>query len=284
MNDLDLIKKDKYLNEFIKKNNLDDSFVSDHINAFKMCLDSRNKCVNCKGLHMCNQSTKGQRIDLSYLGALISEIEYCDYLKAKNEEDKVINSYVYSNIPETFKNVDINTIELLDDNQKLLCAKLMAILTNKINRGLYIYGDLGVGKTYECIALANALVKKGKKVSFIKSASFINEMRQTVTIDSSLFNEKMNKIKKCEYLFVDDIGTESVSSFSRDDVLFDILDYRMENKLCTIFTSNLDKESLKKHYTYDKKDNSNLTRAKRLVERIDILGEDFALVGENKRR
>ena len=191
---------------------------------------------------------------------------------------------LFKMIPETFKNIDINTIELLDDNQKLLCAKLMAILADKSNRGLYIYGDLGVGKTYECIALANALVKKGKKVAVIKSASFINEMRQTVTIDSSLFNEKMNKIKKCEYLFVDDIGTESVSSFSRDDVLFDILDYRMENKLCTIFTSNLDKESLKKHYTYDKKDNSNLMRAKRLVERIDILGEDFALVGENKRR
>ena len=284
MNDLEMIKKDAYLNEFIKKNELSDDFINAHINTIKMCLESRNKCKGCKGLHMCSQTTKGQILDLNYCGALISEIEYCDYLKEKKNEDKVINSYVYSNIPETFKNIDINTIELLDNNQKQLCAKLMSILANKTDKGLYIYGDLGVGKTYECIALANALVKKNKKVAFIKSASFINEMRQMVANDSESFTDKINKIKKCEYLFVDDIGTESVSSFSRDDVLFEILDYRMENKLCTIFTSNLDKESLKKHYTYDKKDNSNLMRAKRLIERIDILAEDFALVGENKRR
>ena len=87
-----------------------------------------------------------------------------------------------------------------------------------------------------------------------------------------------------KYLFIDDIGSESVSAYSRDDLLFNILDYRMENKLCTVFTSNLSKDSLMKHYTFDKNDNSSVIRARRLLERIDILSDNFVLQGKNKRR
>ena len=76
----------------------------------------------------------------------------------------------------------------------------------------------------------------------------------------------------------------AVSEFVRDDILFRILDYRLENKLTTIFTSNLNKSDLLKHYTYDRKDNSNLMNAKRLMERIDILADDYVLSGRNLRR
>lgn len=282
MTNLEIIKKDEYLNEFIKKHNLSDDFLNSHINKFLEVLESRNKCLNCKGLYTCTQKSKGERLDIRFEEILLEEIEYCDYLKESKTIDKLVNSYVYSDVPETFNTIDINTIDLLDINQKQLCAKLLNILNND-GKGLYISGDLGVGKTYECIGLANALVRKGEKVAFVKCASFINEMRKLVMNDSEAFNNYFNKIKTVKYLFLDDIGAESVSSFSRDDILFEILDYRMENKLCTVFTSNLSKENLVKHYTFDKNDNSNLIKARRLVERINVLTDDFVLEGKNKR-
>ena len=52
----------------------------------------------------------------------------------------------------------------------------------------------------------------------------------------------------------------------------------------TIFTSNLSKEELMKHYQYDRKEKSNLMNARRLMERIDILSDDYVLAGKNLRR
>ena len=54
--------------------------------------------------------------------------------------------------------------------------------------------------------------------------------------------------------------------------------------MITIFTSNLSKNELEKHFTYDKSDRSSLMNAKRLIERIDILSDDYVLTGKNKRR
>ena len=154
---------------------------------------------------------------------------------------------------------------------------------NKRNKGLSIYGDLGAGKTYMCIALANTLALNNEKVAFIKTNFFVNKMRQLIINDQNNYDMILEAIKKVPYLIVDDIGSEAVSTYSRDDLLFNILDYRMENKLITVFTSNLSKVDLLEHYTYDR-NNMNKMKAKRLLERIDILSDDYALLGNNKRR
>ena len=57
----------------------------------------------------------------------------------------------------------------------------------------------------------------------------------------------------------------------------------MENKLTTIFTSNLPVEDLLEHYNFDKNSSSKI-RAKRFVERVEMLSESYVLKGQNKRR
>ena len=75
-----------------------------------------------------------------------------------------------------------------------------------------------------------------------------------------------------------------VSEFTRDRLLFNILDYRMENKLTTFFTSNLSKEDLKEHYTFDKKVNGNLMMAERLLERISISKYKNSQIATHKKQ
>ena len=272
-----------YTKEFINKYQISDEYIKNHLSCFIDCVESLNVCKNCKGLSSCKQAKKGEMITLNYDEAPYNDVTYCKLYLKQRAEDKCISNFVYSDIPSEYKDLNLSNIEILDDNIKELLMRAIGILDGKRKKGLYIYGDLGVGKTYMCIALANSLANNGNKVAFIKSNFFINRMRQLISTDTSLYEKIIKDIKECQYLIIDDIGSETVSAYSRDDLLFNILDYRMEHKLVTIFTSNLSKSSLLQHYTYDK-DNCSSMRAKRLLERVDILSEDFVLDGQNKRR
>ena len=279
MKEIDLIKNDEHLSGIIK----DDTFINEHLGTFLRVYESRHKCEGCKGLEECKQLSKGERLDLKYDGVLIEEIEYCEYALEKKNRESLLNRYAYCDVAKNLVDLDLKNVQYSEE-QKDLYLKLASILCEKSNKGLYITGDLGVGKTYLCTALANSLVKEGKKVAFVKVSNFFNEMKSYIGNGSEMIDRNISILKKADYLFLDDIGSEAVSEFVRDDILFRILDYRLENNLITIFTSNLNKEELLKHYQYDRKEKSNLMNAKRLMERIDILTDNYVLSGPNMRR
>ena len=279
MKEIDLIKNDEHLSGIIK----DDTFINEHLGTFLRVYESRHKCEGCKGLKECKQLSKGERLDLKYDGVLIEEIEYCEYALEKKNRESLLNRYAYCDVAKNLVDLDLKNVQYSEE-QKDLYLKLASILCEKSNKGLYITGDLGVGKTYLCTALANSLVKEGKKVAFVKVSNFFNEMKSYIGNGSEMIDRNISILKKADYLFLDDIGSEAVSEFVRDDILFRILDYRLENNLITIFTSNLNKEELLKHYQYDRKEKSNLMNAKRLMERIDILTDNYVLSGPNMRR
>lgn len=283
MKDLSELKKNAYIRNFIEENHLQDAFLDEHYSFIKRAADSHLLCVGCEGLQNCRQLSPGERLCLSYDGVLIEEIELCPYCLKKKQKDNLLSRYVYCDIAKNLADIDLNNIDYTQ-NQKQLYLLLSAIYLEKRDRGLYISGDLGTGKTYLSVALANSLVKNNKKVAFVKVSDFFNKMRNAIGTDNELIDKDINILKKADYVFFDDIGSESVSEFIRDDILFRILDYRMDNRLMTIFTSNLNKEDLLKHYQYDRKEKSNLMNATRLMERIDILSEDYVLTGENLRR
>ena len=279
MKDIELILNDEHLSKVSPS----EAFVEKNLATFLKVYRERKLCENCEGLFECRQSTKGMRSDLRFDEVLIQEIEYCPYaLKVKTGES-ILHKYRYCDVPANLAHIDLSSVSYTEE-QKQLYLLLAAILYEKREKGLYIYGDLGTGKTYLCTALANSLVKKGKKIAFVKVSNFFNEMKSYFSQDPDMIDRNISILKKAEYLFLDDIGSEAVSEFVRDDILFRVLDYRLENKLMTIFTSNLSKEELMKHYQYDRKEKSNLMNARRLMERIDILSDDYVLAGKNLRR
>lgn len=273
-----------YIKSFVEKNNLSNTYLLDHLSSFIDTYESLEKCKNCKGLENCTQAKKGEFVSLNYDGEVYNEVAYCRlYLEALNLRHTLSN-FVRNDIPENLRNLTLKNIEIPDSNIEGLLAKCLGILNGTRDKGLFIHGDMGVGKTYMCIALANSLAQDDKKVAFVKVSSLVNELRYFDKDDKNKLNSTLNILKKVDYLILDDIGSESVTEFSRDDILFTLLDYRMENKKMTIFTSNLTKETLFEHYKYDRKDNTSSLRAKRLLERIDLLSEDYCLLGNNKRR
>ena len=100
--------------------------------------------------------------------------------------------------------------------------------------------------------------------------------------DFSLVEDKVNYLKNVDILLIDDIGAENVTAWGRDEILGTILQYRMNNKLSTFFTSNLTLEELEVHLSLSK-NSEDKVKARRIIERIKELTEDLELVSINRR-
>lgn len=82
---------------------------------------------------------------------------------------------------------------------------------------------------------------------------------------------------------LDDLGAESMSSWTRDEVLGPILQYRMQENLPTFFTSNFDFQELEHHLTYSQRGEEEKMKARRIMERIKYLADSVPIDGPNRR-
>ena len=77
------------------------------------------------------------------------------------------------------------------------------------------------------------LAKKQISSMIVYVPELLREMKSSIA-DSTL-NEKIEALKREPILMLDDIGAEAVSSWTRDEVLGPILQFRMLEKPADIF-------------------------------------------------
>ena len=128
--------------------------------------------------------------------------------------------------------------------------------------------------------MINELVKDGYTAALIYYPEFLRILKSSFTTD---FDEQFDYARKADLLLLDDIGAENVTNWSRDDILGPILQYRMDNKMATFFTSNLSIEELEIHLS-EGKDSIDKLKAKRIIERINYLTDDIKLISKNQRK
>ena len=146
-----------------------------------------------------------------------------------------------------------------------------------------MHGSFGSGKTYIVAALLNEFAKKNYKTVLMYYPEMLNKLKSTFDNTNESFSEMLETIKKCDFLLIDDIGAESVSTWSRDEILGTILQYRMQEKLATFFTSNLTIEELEEHLSISSKGVEKV-KARRIIERIKQLCDIIIMISENKRK
>ena len=152
-------------------------------------------------------------------------------------------------------------------------------LKDKKGKGLYLSGSFGSGKTYLIAALFNELAKKDINSALVYYPELLRSLKSSFGSD---YEEKFDFIKRVPLLLLDDIGAENTTSWSRDEVLGPILQYRMEEELPTFFTSNLTLEELEK--TLSTTNNGiEKVKAKRIIERIKQLTVPLELISKNRR-
>lgn len=147
--------------------------------------------------------------------------------------------------------------------------------------GLYLCGKLGVGKTYLLAAIARELVEHEVTVLLMHFPTFAVQMKNAIQNNSVL--SKINQIKAVPILMLDDIGADSLSSWIRDEVLGVILQYRLQEKLPTFFSSNFSMAELQKHLTVNQRGDEETLKAARIMERIRFLSQEIIVSGPNRR-
>lgn len=179
--------------------------------------------------------------------------------------------------------IDLQNIDIASQSQDYVLAYALVGQSVNLEKGIYLYGQPGVGKTYLMIALANHYAKQNKKVSFAKIPQLIQECKDSIAnFDQENIAQIIAQLKYCDVLFLDDIGSEGITQWTRDSILFPVLNYRMDNKLKTYFTSNYTMNELEMQYYLKGKDDTKVS-ANRLMERIRALSNDVCLKGESRR-
>jgi len=178
-------------------------------------------------------------------------------------------------LPRTMKDVRWKDV-LLDDKSRIKVYQAISnfIAEPKTEKGLYVYGDFGTGKSYMMAAMATELAKKGVTTTLIHYPTFV------LGFDTLI--ERAEEVKKAEVLVLDDIGGETNNAFLRDSILQVILQHRMQEDLPTFFTSNLSMEELTKHLA-ETKQAEDIWPAQRVMERVQYLSRELRLEGGNRR-
>ena len=246
-----------------------------------------NNCKNCKNIMECKNEVSGY---VYYPEVNGNDLEFsyipCKYKKALDKENKYLENIYYFDIPKNIKNARMKDIITKDKNRfpviKWIKEFMMEYENNKNIKGLYLNGNFGCGKTYLISAMLNELARKGNKVAMIYYPEFLRNLKESFN-DSLEYKNKFEYVKKVSLLLLDDIGAETVTDWSRDEVLGTILQYRMEENLPTFFTSNLKLEELEQHLSMTSKQ-IDVVKARRIIERIKQLTDNITMISVNLRK
>ncbi|MGL5021443.1 MAG: ATP-binding protein [Mycoplasmatales bacterium] len=144
-------------------------------------------------------------------------------------------------------------------------------------QGYYFTGNNGIGKTFLAVALATLHFEKTKeKTLFVFWPDFIEKTKRFS--DNNI--HYINKVKYAKRLIIDDLGLESITSWSRDDILNSIIAFRLEKKLHTIITSNYYQRELTGVYTLRE---IEAKKAKSIANKITGLTSEIPLCGKDLR-
>ena len=275
------IMKDPDVAAFIQQESLNQDELSRSISKFNQYITERDKFLRgdtdyiAKGYKPILVMNHGYA-DVSY--------EETPELIAAEKEAAIKKRLNLINFPSSLKNVSFLDV-YRDDVQRLTVLNRMIEFVNDYPnnlKGLYLYGDFGVGKSFMVATLAHDLSeKRGVSSTLLHYPSFVIDVKNA--IGDGNVKTLVDEIKLAEVLILDDIGAEQSTAWVRDEILQVILQYRMQEDLPTFFTSNFNFEDLEKHFAKGKNGNDETWEARRVMERIRYLAEETRLEGENRR-
>ena len=262
---------------------ISDEIKMKHTSSFEESCHELNNCKNCKGLAFCKNKIEG----FVYYPNVNGNILKLDYVACKKKKKVLAEESAcdFYDLPDTLKNISMKDIEI-DDSRRVPIIKWLknfydSYEKNPNQKGLYLYGSFGCGKTFMITAMLNELSKKNVDIVAVYYPEMLRSLKDA--FDEGTFSSRINRLKKCDVLLLDDIGAESVTAWGRDEILGTILQYRMDEKLPTFFTSNLSLKELEVHLASTKNGDEKV-KARRIIERIKQLTMELDLISENRRK
>ncbi len=105
---------------------------------------------------------------------------------------------------------------------------------------LFIYGGVGLGKTHLVNAIGNAAKRRGKKVLFVSSEFFVNELISSIRTKS--MDKFKSRFRSLDLLIIDDIQFLSGKERTQEEFFHTFNELHQKNKQIVITSDKLPQE------------------------------------------
>ncbi|MCL4499407.1 MAG: ATP-binding protein [Chloroflexi bacterium] len=226
-------------------------------------------CPICKG-------SGYLRADVPYGHPFFGRLFPCECLEAAQRERDFEDLQRFSNLgpfkDKTFDNFDGDVTGAAEAYK---AAREFA--QNPLNRWLVLLGGCGCGKTHLAAAIANAAVGQHIPSLFTVVPDLLDHLRATFGPASTIqYDELFEKVRATPLLVLDDLGTENATPWA-EEKLYQILNYRYNERLPTVITTNRELRSI------DERIRSRM-QDKALVTLVSITALDYRLREKGARR
>lgn len=275
--------QDSKVMEVMQKYHLTKKEVADNWADFLNYQEDLNTCIGCKSLQECPKVSRGMQYEMEYEeGRTTLLLKPCRYGEIQFENQNILNNVLLRNVDEKLlltSNEQLTIVKNPTGNEKDVWALLANYIKNPVDKGYYIYGKSGTGKSSLMGWMVRSLIlKQGAKCGFIHFPTFLIDLKGKFGEDG--IHESMELMKNLDYLVIDDIGGENITVWSRDEVLSAVLAYRGQSDKPTFFTSNYSLKELAELYNLK---NGDTLRVNRLIERLQAVSNDVELKGKPLR-
>lgn len=251
-------------------------------------ISQSTECCGCDNTAHCTNNLEGFIPKLRTVRNTV-EIDYvrCEQKIREDDRRDIANMIASMHMPKDVLQATIGDL-FIDDYSRVDIANRAADFVQKTRetgelptKGLYLYGQFGVGKSFVLGALANELATLKVKSVVVFVPEFLREMKNA--IGDNTLQEKIDYVKKAQVLMLDDLGAETMSAWTRDEILGTIFHYRMAEQLPTFITSNFNYDELEHHLAQSQKGDLEVVKAARIMERIKAITEPVQMGGKNRR-
>jgi DNA replication protein DnaC len=140
-------------------------------------------------------------------------------------------------------------------------------------RGLWLYGDVGTGKTTLAMLVARHALEAGHSVAIYSLPRLLAEIRTTFDDGSDrTYTDLIDRLSRVDLLHVDDVGAEKTSPWVLEQ-LYAIVNARYEDERSVVLTTNL-----------QERDELVAQIGERTVSRLEEMCEVVPLFGRDARR
>jgi DNA replication protein DnaC len=158
-------------------------------------------------------------------------------------------------------------------------------------RGLYLTGNVGTGKTSLAISALQFVLRKGRAGVFVSTVELFDILKESIAankrlqagdtdavtrFEASKGARLLRLLREVEWAVLDDLGVEAGSRYEIKE-LYLILEARRSNGLYTIFTSNLDRDGLSAKWGVETDD------ARRVIDRLGEYCMTIPVKGQSMR-
>lgn len=217
------------------------------------------------GILMCGKCHTPRRKHLDVNGTRIlvpipcqcrKEADEAKQLEEKRQKDfEAMQSLKKGSLIDSkFKDCTFDTCKVVPDNKRQvkLCKSYADRFEQMLekNQGLLLYGNVGTGKSYLSACIANNIMERLHSVcatSMVKIMDLARDFKEKDTLTNL-----EAKMMKADLLILDDLGTESESSYAKE-IVYRVIDGRYRIKKPMVITTNLTLEAMQSCLDMDKK-------------------------------